>query len=331
MGAGALPDSYLNTRMTLFDTDGLTVLQDNDDILLKDAGIHYMFGTPGTYYVRVERTGASQNAAYAMTFTVTTPNPIGETETNDNIGQADNLDFDFGTGAITSSDTDIFTFNGSAGDLIWVQEYDAANLQGFPVNAAVSILKSDGTPVPSASGGALQQTHRTVLPTTGAYFIQVTGIGGSTGSFAVGVVRVRTAAVESEPNNTNLQAGTLDLNGRASGIIATAGDEDRFQFTAGAGELVTFAVYTKSSGGAEDIRGNGSSLEAQLDLVDGAGTILVTSSPPTIVADEAISPGSPEPTREVSFVAPTAGTYYVRVTDVLGSGSASHWYILERR
>jgi hypothetical protein len=333
---GRLPGSvnYRDNRVRLYSTDGITVLQDNDDNIWFDGGVHYLLTTPGTYFVEVTQTGFTASTAYWLTYTTESPTATAETEVNDTFASANPITYGaFVTGGVSSVDTDFFSFSAQAGDQVMVKRYDAANREGSPGVVTVAFLESDGTTVhPSSVPGAFQQIQSTIFLTSGTHYLRVTTAGGPC-PYALQLILVRSAQAESEPNDTNSQAGTLDVNGRAAGVISVPGDEDRFQFTAAAGEVVTFQIFAGKGGySSSEVQGTGSSLVPRVSILDGGGATLASSARPTISPwDDALSLSVFEPTLEVTFVAPAAATYFVGVKDLGGAGSATSWYVLERR
>jgi hypothetical protein len=118
------------------------------------------------------------------------------------------------------------------------------------------------------------------------------------------------APTEKEPNDTIAQAARLDLPARISGVIASAEDEDRFQFTANRGEVIEARVEAASFG---------SPLDAWMKIEDSEGNQLVRS-------DDA--QGSPDPQLEWKA---TNGNFVVALGSVTHRGGGDFRYRLVMR
>jgi hypothetical protein len=176
---------------------------------------------------------------------------------------------------------------------------------------------------------------RTMLQSSGTFYVVVgadaTAVGGTNYAFRIELVKA--ASYETEVNNTTGTASGISGAGRAAGVIDVSGDVDVFSFTALSGELVTFAIYGATganSNGFYDLSGNGSILTPLLEILDGSGTP-VASVPwvGSFLSPEVISNGLA--TAEVTYRAPSAGTYYVRVTATDGLGDATHTHMIEKK
>jgi hypothetical protein len=115
--------------------------------------------------------------------------------------------------------------------------------------------------------------------------------------------------VESGAAATRPTAVTLPVD--VSGTIASAGEEDRFEFAVKKGERYTFAVRAGTLG---------SILDPVLRIEDAAGK--------QVAADDD-SGGAQEP--RVDWTAPADGTYRAVVGDLYGRGGAEYVYRLEVR
>jgi hypothetical protein len=115
-------------------------------------------------------------------------------------------------------------------------------------------------------------------------------------------------ARELEPNDRSGQADTVAAPVTVNGAIFTEGDEDIFRFSARAGRQVVLRALAI---------GLGSRLDPSLTLVDAAGAVLATND-------------DFGETREplIVYTPPTDGTFLVRVSDSLNTGSPRHVYRL---
>ncbi len=136
-------------------------------------------------------------------------------------------------------------------------------------------------------------------------------------------------------------AAALNSNNRGAGVISTDGDVDIWSFTAEENEAVTVVVFANptdnESWGNYGLTGIGSDLRAVLAVEDSEGIEITTSdvsSLPTFlqgVTPSAESVVDPIPSQQIVFIAPAAGTYYVKVTDEDNDGGPEHKYLLLRK
>ncbi|HTF57705.1 MAG TPA: hypothetical protein VK661_10770, partial [Planctomycetota bacterium] len=163
-------------------------------------------------------------------------------------------------------------------------------------------------------------------------YVRVTPAGGFT-PYTFQLVLFKDATFEVEGNDTTGTANAIPGSGRVAGIIDSASDVDFYSFSAVAGEVVTFSIYAgvgALSNGFYTESGYGSSLFPDLEVRNGAGTVLrATPYAGVNFSGESVTNGLA--TSEVTFVAATAGTYYVRVSPSDASGDSSHLYLLEKR
>ena len=115
----------------------------------------------------------------------------------------------------------------------------------------------------------------------------------------------------------NTTATAVDLgNGPAAtfaGIITTDADVDMLKINAGAGPA-TFAV---------DPAPNSPNLDAQLKLLDSAGTVIATSNPASAMSNADLATGL---NASLSATLPSAGAYYLAVDGVGALAPASTGY-----
>ncbi len=335
-GVFAGDDAYFDPEISLYDTDGTTVLASNDDTFFYDSGIHFLLETAGTYTLQVGECCGAGDAQYFLRFSTTSfSSATAETEPNDTSGTATAITYGAKvTGSTSAGDEDWFSFTGTAGDIVHLQQFDTDNAQGSVDNATFELLESDGTtPVASSNGGTFAAT-RALLTSTGTYYVRVTPDASPTSTtWAFRLLRYSHAGFEAESNDTPATADAFDSNGRAAGVIATAGDVDVFSFSATADHLVSFSVYAQAgeqSDGLDDLGVNGSTLDPMVVVRDADGNVVAKSDGSVVNVDtESIT--DPLATIAVAFVPTTTGTYTVEVTDTTGTGSSTHTYVLARR
>jgi hypothetical protein len=339
-GAYAGATAYYDPLVRLVASDGVSVVQSGDQGFFSDATFAFFVTVPGTYYVLVDQFAAGGSAAYFLTYTQTAAGTITESEPNGTTGTANAMQ----DGQITNAvgdllDDDFYSFSGTAGDLVRVTLFDVGAHQAAIAPVFVEFRDPSGAVHPSdftAFGDASPRVLRTVLTSTGTWFLRVFAAGPSS-SYAVRFQRVAAAAFESEPNGSNAGSDAFDASRRAAGVVSAPGDVDVFRFEARASEVVTLSVLADQQGqptgsdGAFVFSGHGSALRPRVRVHDGAAFVAQsTYTPPTAV----VTPESavdPLPTASVVFVAPADGTYFVHVEDEGGLGASSFHYVVTRR
>lgn len=101
---------------------------------------------------------------------------------------------------------------------------------------------------------------------------------GLSSAFALLQVSDQDEVLESEPNNVAPQATRMNLGSAVNGRLESAGDVDRFQFTAKAGQRYTFTGITRTAGAPTDLfmrlaRADGAELGSVDDTGAAEGTI----------------------------------------------------------
>ena len=165
--------------------------------------------------------------------------------------------------------------------------------------ATLSVIDAAGnvlaTGAANGSRSLTAQVSGFVPPTTGTYYLQVTGPAGA----AYTLVATTGAGFESEPNDTLATAQPINRDTSVLGAIATAADADAYGFDAAAGATVT--VTASPDNGPAD------TLAAVVQLYDPSGTLV------------AIGNG------QLAFTATVAGLYTARVTG--GNGTAGEYLL----
>ena len=125
--------------------------------------------------------------------------------------------------------------------------------------------------------------------------------------------------LEQEPNNSINRANEAELTQAFCGVIEQAGDADWFKFDAEKGKVLDIEVY------ARRVR---SPLDAVISIYDSEGKKLEYNDDGGKVTDhsDAESRGADSFLR---FDPPDTATYYLRIADVLATGSPSHVYRIE--
>ncbi len=330
-------DDYFDTEIELLDTNGTTVLLNNDDTYFYDSSIRFLLSTPGTYFLRVTECCGAGDADYFLVFSTTTVGSTVETEPNDTEATGNTIAYGTIISADHAADDDFFRFSGAAGDMVRVFVFDLDNIQTASADLAYALIAPDGfTVVPSDYDDDDAQVLRAILPATGTYCIRVTGPAATT--YALNLELFARTTFETETNNSQFTAGSFNSTGFASGVVDTDTDLDFFKVEAKAGELVTILVYADQPGSGDDsdgffdFSGWGSTLQPRLRIMNGAGSFIADARTSLAAADpttESIINGLA--TAQVSFIAPTAGTYYVVVSAENVPVSSSHIYALQKK
>jgi hypothetical protein len=314
--------------------------------------LQFVLTAPGTYYLEVTESsfGTAGDSDYFLTYTSTPLGTTAEAESNDTIGTANAVSYGtiVATATSTAATMDYYSFSATAGDMVRVLYYDLGSMTGAAADITLTIETSAGVSIGTTSvdGSFSINCARTIIPTTGTYYVHVTS--SITTTYAFQLSRLKGAGgAESEPNDGTGTADALPTTGtergRITGSIATAGDLDVYSFSALAGEVVTFAIYGGSpydasfgigTGGHYNHDVHGSLLQPTLTIYDSVGATVnvgpfISPVPTTIITTEAVTVGLAQ--RGVSFVAPSAGTYYIEVSSYDGTSSPTHKYVLEKR
>lgn len=339
---GAFGDalSAYDPVMRLYDVDGSTILAENDDAFFGDPGIQEHVAAAGTYYLQVTQSATStEDAPYILQFSSNPVTVTVETEPNDTSATADALAYgNTASGGIALGQVDWYRFQGDPGDMVRLQVFDVANSTAAVEAVDVALFAPDGTTPLSFDFGPEFQVLSTILQQNGPFFAQVLP-----GSMAISGTQYRleltlfhSATQESEPNDGISAADMFPSGDFAAGAISIPGDLDFFRFTTKKDELVTFVVYAGNlatgSGGSPEYSGWGSDLDPLLTIRDTLGAVVATSTsaPANAVFTESVADGLP--TAAVTFVAPpTSNTFYIEVTASDGSGTSTHYYVIERR
>ncbi|MBN1210690.1 MAG: PPC domain-containing protein [Myxococcaceae bacterium] len=251
--------------------------------------ITYEFNTGGVWYYRV-RTDASATGAYTYTL-----EDLGVDDHGDASSDATALSAPAsGTGRLElEGDVDVFSFSGAAEE---VYEFTCT---GTSVDCNVLLVDSNGTTVASdtAAGANAKITYR--LSQAGTWFLHVKSTPESTGSYGYQLVNLGT----DEHGNTPGTATPVVVGAPAAGgRIDTPGDVDVFSFDALAGHIYELTCTSTN-------------LSCELQLMNGAGTVLAFDSGASAKILYEMGPGGTYYTR-IAGGAGAVGTYTYRIVDL---------------
>lgn len=338
--SGSPDDDYFDPVIELIDTDGSTVMSTNYRVFFHDPAIHFHLVTSGIYFLRVTEsvTGSDGDGDYYINFTATPVGSVTETESNDDDANANPIAYGDVVSGTMSGDEDWFSFTGSAGDLIRVFWFDFGSSQqlgdfvNFNLAIAGPTLIQAATTTTGVNG---MNCLRAILPADGTYFLRVTLENGPT-PYTFQLVQFMTSAYETEANDTPATANAIPGAGRVSGAIDSTTDVDVFSFSAEAGEVVTFSIYAGPGSSSFGFPSHArvttlfAALLPDLEVLN-AGSTVLGDTPYAGVNFSGESVANGLATSELTFVAPSTGTFYLRVSASDGNGDADHLYVLEKR
>jgi len=339
-GAWEAATSVYDPLLRLYDVDGSTILEENDDAFFRDPAVQFEVAGGGTYRIQVTQNPAStEGAPYVLKISTDPASAITESEPNDTTTEADALAYGQSVSGVTAPGVeDWYRFTGTAGDMVRLQVFDIDNSQSAVEPLDAVLFAPDGTTPLAFNEGPSLQVLTTILQEDGTFYVRArsgtTAVGAS--AYRLELRLFHSAVYESEPNDTVAEAGEFPGGGFAAGAITAAGDRDLHHFTASSKQLVVFAVYASSTAtgtnGFAEYSGHGSVLAPLLTIRDvtGAAVATSTSQPAGGTYTEGILEGLP--TAAVAFVAsPTADDYYIEVAAADGTGSLAHTYVLQKR
>ena len=338
---GIPDDDYYDPQLELYTDDGLggfTLLATNDDVFFYDSAINFLIVNSGTYYLRVTESGfgTDGDCNYFLTFTSTDASDVTESEDNDDASTANPISYgDVVNGTIDGGEEDWFSFTGTAGDMVrifWF-EFGATDRASDFVDVILMSSQSDFVRAETNfTGVGSMAVVRAILPASGTYYVRVSPPGG-TSPYTFQLIQFKASTFETEVNDTTGTADVIPGPGRVSGTIDPIDDVDVFSFTAVQGEVVTFSIYAgpgPQSNGFFAHSGYNSFLFPDLEVVNFSGTLLgSTTYLGSNFSGESVVNGLA--TIELTFVAPSAGTFYVRVFTTDGTGGPESLYLLEKR
>ena len=321
-------DEYYDPALSMYDTDGTTLLFSNDDAYFYDSSIATRLAVAGTYYVAVEECCGAGDAIYFLDFEVLPGDEVAEVEPNDTFMQAQSIPYD--TTIVASKEAanlDWYAIDGVAGDAIWIWHF-AANLltAGQP-----TVIAPDGTTLMPQDYGTPLGVVRVLFQETGTHYIRINQ--SQDFDYALRVERPFQSAFESESNDTIATADSLDGAKRASGRIDTMGDLDLYSFDAQGGTGVVVSVLCSKGGGFGQLDDFGSNADVTVTIRDAMGNAVATSGTdnPSGAAPDAFGIVDGLPSVMVAFVPPATGTYYVEIAEEDGNSGVEYLYLVSVR
>jgi len=325
-------DGYFDPTLQLFDSSGTGLLFHDDDAFFFDPAIHFELQDPGTYFLEVAECCGVGDADYLLSFASAPATATVETEPNDDLATAGPIAYgESVSGSIDTGLSDLYAFQGTAGDMVRVQVFDGFNMQHLTGFVMLEILAPDGATAIPTGGFFGLQTHTTILQEDGTHYLRVLP-DGSPAEYRLDLSLFRGALRETESNDA---IGTADnLFQRVAGAIDAPGDVDVFRFDAAPDRLVIVAIYAGAaatgSDGDFEYSGHGSDLQPSITVTNDAGTVFATStSDPASVFTESVT--DPLPSVSLAFITTSNGPFYAHVESAFGAGGPTHTYVIEKR
>ena len=178
-------DGLADPVLTLFDSDGKPVATDDDGGSGSNAYLNFVSVSGGTYYAQVS--GFDEHAAGGYTISVSDTDVPGSTSTDETLAADDGDDR---TSAIeVAGDLDDYSVTLTAG-----VHYDItlSGVGDHPLgDPFLTVLNAEGTSITTDddSGPGNDSRLNFVPQSTGTFFLQASGVGGSTGTYKISISR----------------------------------------------------------------------------------------------------------------------------------------------
>lgn len=286
--AGGLRDSELVLR----NGSGSKISSDVGGTKAGAAEIDFVPTTSGSYYLDAQGGGGSKGGYQLQGWLDDFANHSGTSALLAANGSSQ-------AGAIQyGHDADHFRIELEAGT---AYQFEARAASGSQVQPALRLLTASGETLAGvADAGSKAQTSY-LSATGGTYYVAV-----SASSSAIGDYTVRATPIADDFAASTATLGTVKPNGPAvTGQLERSGDIDWMQVTLQAGTAYVFSVEGSGSKGA--------ALDTLLQVRSAGGKALASN-------DDA--PGSKNGGSQLSFVAPSSGTYYLDVSSDAGQTGA---------
>ncbi len=315
-----LEDDYLDTIVTIYSPDGTLLAQEDEhpggNVSTYDSVAYAWLSAAGTYTVSVE--DKAGRAAADVTFTVTAKD-LGDGGAEPDSLQSSGLETTLETADSWYSIPVVLQSGDDASDYVrfdteWSNTamvfVTSTGLSASTLTESLTLYNSDGQEILAKQEPTLDDYGALINSQGDTYVLKVTDAGGGTGETYWGVIfaLVREEGYgndrESEPNDTVVEADTLDLTdqepdigtwvaGYGSGHIDTLEDVDVWGLTIDDDDSYVSVFY-----GAQQYGGQ---LVAAVDVLDSEGNV-VAGVEATAGADEYLWNAGPF----------AAGEYYVR-------------------
>ncbi len=312
--------SNLDPYMILNDPSGAEATYDDDGGPAINSRIQRTLGSTGTYMILARGydgrpgsfTGAYELSLESGSAATPTPAPTPvPTPTPTPVASQGEIAFG-GTesGNITSGETEVWTFEGTAGQTVTINLYASS---GSSLDTYLILNDPSGAEEANNDDGGTRLNSRIqhTLGSTGTYMILARGFNGrpgsSTGAYELSLESGSVAAPTPTPAPTASQ-GEIAIGGTESGVI-TAGETEVWTFEGTAGQTVTINLYASP----------GSSLDTYLILNDPRG-----------VEEAYDDDGGTGLNSRIQHTLSSIGTYSILARGFSGSAAGAYELSLER-
>lgn len=364
-------NEFFDPNLVLYDSSGTPLTSpfdiDIDDYYAYDPALCFKLNPaapPETYTIEVTESLGAGDADYFLKYTAKTGPIISEGEGdgsdgNSSFANAKMINFgDIIAGDVApggGDDADWFLFNGQAGDIIHIRQFDLNSCEDVNSNDEINVtLLGPGQTIigytgpPSPTGPGLRTTSA-ILQENGTYSITIDSRNMLTTGYSFDLEYFRQASpttheVNTPGNNNDLitEPDFLDGNGFAAGVITeNTLDEDYFEFAATDGDIVTINIYAAPQitpfldSVVPDLNGNGSTLEPVIEVFslveDPVDPIFISSyTPPTEGSAIPLSASSLLPTLTLTYtVVFTDPNTKIRIYSESPSAFQDEYYLIE--
>jgi len=286
----ALGGNMNDRQMTLFATDGITILND-----FRGKSFTFTFPESGRYFIRIR---GFYSDGYGSAYTLT----AYKDDHGNNAESATPVELNIPVNGLIQpeGDQDWFAFNVQGGETIRV----ATIGEDSTFNASLTLFNTDGltrlqekVSYDSRVGIAFTASE------SGQYFVQVEDYDARSGNDYFYILEI--TPYKDDHGNAPENSTPINFGTPVEGIIGVSEDGDWFSFDADSEKYIIITVT-----------GEGSAIRSALTLTDGIKTLDSDSS-----RDSNIS---------LIFIPPVSGRYYAQVRDSLsGRGGDDFFYTLE--
>jgi hypothetical protein len=280
-----------------------SVVAEVDDVTGLDPRLRQFTAVAGRYWVEVRDVRGAGGAAYTYSLTITAAD-LALGEPNDSAAAATQTAVGREVAAeLGSADADWYRVAVMGGEAVTVT---AIAPEGSDARPVLRLYQPD-TGLDLATGPAADSRLSAVAVTSGELLLAVSAEVGQGGAYLLTIDHDH-GADDAEPNDAPATATPLVVGNPAYGIVGHAADADLFRIAVTAGQRLTFDI---------DAEADGSELDAHLTLLATDGTTVLATDDDT----DGLDP-------RLTHTFPTAGTYFLKVTDLFREGGAEFYFAL---
>ena len=270
--------AVINGLLRLYDVDGTTLLESNDDFVPGDSvrsRIISVLPAPGTYFIRYEGNSSTSSGNYRISLNEAPLRPL--------------VPFG-GVATIVTTSEAILKSPVIPNNLVTTIEFEYGLTSAYGTTVASDQSGSGGQQLITAT-----KTLTALTPFAEYHFrVKATNAAGTThGPDVTFLTALGMLRSESEPNSISSSANTIFVGDTVHGTISTDTDVDYFRFQAAAGDTLEIFVIERNSSG----------LESRIEVTDSSGGV-----------NQFINNNYMPDSRNlhVAFVATNTGVYHIR-------------------